>query len=115
MQWPAFRERVRAEFGDQLEHATPANVREFVARWHREQMPRPQGGRFLVDDQAWSWEESVRHFFNGMLDLPSQEAALRLWLFAMEMWYSIVGCDYQDTFADLLGIDPETGEDVTSG
>lgn len=107
MRWTAFRDLVREEFGENLENATPANVREFVARWYRQQMPPRREGRLLLGEETMGWEESVRHFLNGMLDLPPERAALLLWLFAMEMWYSIVACDYEETFLSLLGWEEE--------
>jgi len=81
-----FRKLVRREFGGDLRYMTPANVREFLDRVQPavDGTPRP-GERFLLDEKENSYEAIVRDFLGQVLEMPSDEAVIRLWLYSLEL------------------------------
>ena len=86
-----FRKRVRQEFGGDLRYMTPANVREFLDRVQ----PEVDGGlapasRFYLDEPEGTYEGIVRDFLRGVLDMPSDQAVIRLWLYSLELTISSV-------------------------
>ena len=97
-----FRKRVRATFGAQMQHATPANVREFLdtlARdhWREEKQAlsvTAQGRYVLPDERATSYEEVLRQFFSDVLDAPRDDALIQVWTLALELAYA--GLEEQD-------------------
>ena len=92
----------RQAFGENLEHATPSNVREFLddlqkRDWlsGKSERASSSGNGKILDLSAYagsagivSWESQMRRFFSKALDRSPDEAAAALWLFALEMAYS---------------------------
>ena len=77
---------VRSEFGTDLRHMTPANVREFLDRVHdRVDGPAGLGGRFYLNEPERTYEGIVRDFLQQSLEMPADQAVIRLWLYCLEM------------------------------
>src|SRR5262245_49501849 len=92
-----FRSRVRHQFGPNLEHMTPANVREFL-----DALQRPEGGaggRIHLDEAKTSYEAILRDFFRRTLESSPEEATISLWTLALELAYA----DLRDVVADQMG------------
>ncbi len=99
-------------FGNNLEHATPANVREFLDNLQTKDWRSGAGERAAstgdakildlshssVGAELESWETQMRRFFSRALERSPEEAAAALWLFALEMAYSGV----EEIHADAL-------------
>jgi hypothetical protein len=105
------RELVRQEFGERLERATPASVRDFLdrlqVRLHEES---GEGPPYLVEgeDTARSYEEIVSEFFSRVLDYDQEKAVVLLWLLAFEQHFSMMEEDYLQRSLMLFG-DGESG------
>jgi len=97
-----FREWVRAEFGPRMEHATPANVREFLDRAHAEIAPVERHRRIVIDEPATSYEEILRDFFSHVLEMPRDEAIIALWMLALEISFAGVHEQWADRFERLF-------------
>ena len=92
----------RQAFGENLEHATPSNVREFLDDLQKKGWRAGEGERiastgdgkvldlssYAASAEILSWESQMRRFFSRALDRSPDEAAAALWLFALEMAYS---------------------------
>ena len=96
-----FKQRVRAAFGPQMEHATPANVREFLdtlarERWREEKAARraaqvgPSEPPLVIPplEGPLSYEDILRQFFADALAAPHEEALIQLWLLALDLAYA---------------------------
>jgi hypothetical protein len=92
-----FRDLVHAEFGEDLEHMTPANVRDFLERLSREH--RPPGTRYQLNESKNSYEAILRDFFRQTLDVPPEQAVIPLWTLALELAYA----DLREVIADHIG------------
>jgi hypothetical protein len=113
------RERVRTEFGANLERLTPAGAREFLEdlyrELHRESDP---GGRVELNETAGSYEQVMGEFFAGTLDMPVEQAMVLLWLWAFEHHYLHLQEEYAERFLSLFEknvIELEDGSDDTEG
>ena len=111
-----FKQRVRDAFGPQMEHATPANVREFLdviarERWREEKAARraaypghPNPPVEIPREDAFSYEDILRRFFADALAAPHDEALIQLWLLALDLAYAGVeeqaGLEIGPLFAD---------------
>ena len=102
MRLEQFREWVRAEFGPRMEHATPANVREFLDRAHAEIAPVERHRRIVIDEPATSYEEILRDFFSHVLEMPRDEAIIALWMLALEISFAGVHEQWADRFERLF-------------
>jgi hypothetical protein len=82
-----FKTAVRREFGANLEHATPANVREFLDRM---QIDTRGGGRprIVLNESKTTYEAILRDFFDRVLDFPRDEALILLWTLAFELSFT---------------------------
>lgn len=102
-----FRRRVHEEFGPDLEHMTPANVREFLEKLQRE--GKPPGGRYALNESKNSYEAILRDFFRQTLDVPPEQAVIPLWTLALELAYA----DLREVIADHIGrlFGPGDGEE----
>lgn len=100
-----FRRLVQKEFGTGLRHMTPANVREFVDRVQNETDPpvRDARGRFQLDETERTYEGIVHDFLYNTLELPPEQAVIRLWLFSLELANATVNDLEADKFERLLG------------
>jgi hypothetical protein len=109
---PEFRRLVRKEFGANLQHITPANVREFL---DRVQSPTPsppvpgQSQRYLIEETEPTYEAILRDFLRQTLDMPSDQAVIRLWLYSLEMTVASVSEveaeKFRQLFAELASLD----------
>ncbi|MFN3648281.1 MAG: hypothetical protein ACK47B_01770 [Armatimonadota bacterium] len=81
-----FRQLVRAEFGGDLRYMTPANVRAFLDRVHDEvEAPPGPGERFYLNEPERTYEGILRDFLSQALEMPSDQAVIRLWLYCLEL------------------------------
>jgi hypothetical protein len=71
-----------------MEHATPANIREFLDRAQAEFSDKNGRHRFVIDEPATTYEEILRDFFSRVLDLPHDEAIISLWMLALELSFA---------------------------
>ena len=102
---------VREEFGERLERATPASVRDFLDRLQlRLQPDSGEGPPYVIegDEQARSYEEIIVVFFSQVLDYGPEQAAVMLWLLAFEQHFAIMEDDYAQRSRSLFG-EGETG------
>ncbi|MDR3711081.1 MAG: hypothetical protein P4L33_22490 [Capsulimonadaceae bacterium] len=114
MELSEFKLRAIQAFGPDFEHATPANVREFVDSvyrdlWNQEKAeaaatsgcPRPP----LDLDTCGApltYEGSVRQFFVRTLESPGENAILLLWLYSLDMAYAGIEQLHSDHFNRLF-------------
>ncbi|MCL5284092.1 MAG: hypothetical protein M1330_05240 [Armatimonadetes bacterium] len=87
MEIEEFRNAIRREFGPNLEHATPANVREFLDRLGEHSVRRIRG-RIELNESKSTYEEILKDFFDKVLDFPKDEAIILLWVLAFEWAFS---------------------------
>ena len=79
------------EFGGDLRHMTPANAREFLDRVSTEVEEIGHfGGRFFLNEPEGTYEGIVRDFLRQALEMPSDQAVIRLWLHCLEFVASSV-------------------------
>ena len=97
-----FRKLVKAEFGDGLKHATPANVREFLDRIETDILPERVSNRIVIDEPCNSYEEVIKDFFAQILELPPDEAVVALWTLALDLAFGAIESQYADRFASLF-------------
>lgn len=97
-----FRKLVKQEFGDNLKHATPANVREFLDRIENEVIADKVTNRIVIDEPCTSYEEVIKDFFSQMLELPPEEAMVGLWTLALDLAFYSIESQYADRFASLF-------------
>ncbi|MCX6343960.1 MAG: hypothetical protein NT018_02655 [Armatimonadetes bacterium] len=102
MKLAAFRKLVNAEFGARLEHATPANVREFLDQMDGDLLPDAISSRIILDEPCSSYEEVIRDFFAQILEMPSEEAIVALWTLSFYLAFSAIESQYADRFAPLF-------------
>lgn len=100
-----FRDAVRAEFGAQLEYATPEHMRRFLQRMNTRIAVYDTGRTTFAiphTENAKNYEQVVMDFFARVLDLPSDQAVVLLWIFASEMFFSRLGEQYAQELSSLL-------------
>ncbi len=97
------KERLFDEFGEKLEHATPANVRDFLDRMQLNVLGPQAKGRLLLEERASSYEEIIKDFFVRTLELPKDEAVVLLWLLAFDLAFSAIELQQADRFKSLFG------------
>lgn len=98
-----FRKRIKAEFGDDLRHATPANVRDFVVRMDTEMLDVKPGERIdITSSNVRSYEEAVKSFFAGVLEMPCEEALMKLYTVALDLAFSGIETDYAEKMASFF-------------
>lgn len=98
-----FRRLVRKEFGGDLRHMTPANVRDFLARVQPSvEGEYPQQGRVLLNESEGTYEAIVRDFLRQVLDMPPDQAVIRLWLYSLEMTVANLSEVEADRFRQLF-------------
>lgn len=93
---------VVSEFGAGLEHATPANVRDFLDRMQLGVISPGVKGRIVLDEHASSYEEIIKEFFIRVLELPKDEAVMMLWLLAFDLTFSAIELQHQDKLMSLF-------------
>ena len=98
-----FRKLVKSEFGDDLKHATPANVREFVDRLQQsDKIMERVPARIVIDEPCNSYEEVIKDFFSQILELPPDEAMVALWTLALDLAFATIESQYSERFASLF-------------
>ncbi|MCW5932731.1 MAG: hypothetical protein KIT45_00335 [Fimbriimonadia bacterium] len=107
MRLSEFRQLVEAEFGPNLENATPANVREFLERLQAENAEENRMPRYeMREEKAHTYEAIVKDFFARVLEMPEQEAVILLWMVAIELAFAAVEYQYSDQLDPLFqGLD----------
>jgi hypothetical protein len=98
-----FRDAVQREFGRNLEKATPANVRDFMDNYQEDLFQAPPRGRLELNETKTTYEEILKDFFARVLDRPSEEALIMLWLMAFEMSFFTIEQHVSDRFQALFG------------
>lgn len=98
-----FRRLVTKEFGDDLGHATPANVRDFLDRLQVDVLGSDLKGRIVLEEHASSYEEVLKDFFIKVLELPKDEALIMLWVLAFDFAFSAIELQQADKFKSLFG------------
>ncbi|MEP0766760.1 MAG: hypothetical protein HRF45_09510 [Fimbriimonadia bacterium] len=102
-----FRDKVFAEFGQDLGRATPANVVEFLAKLEQEEFGAANPGRLDLDEPTASYESIIKDFLARMLQLPESESVVPLWTFACQLAFAMVG-EYEE--GRLPRLDPPAGQ-----
>lgn len=109
-----FKRRARETFGQDLEHATPANVSEFVATLHQEMWKAERAETSARSGNPippieldhrhcpMTYEASVRQFFSRALDVPNEQALLLLWLYALDLAYAGIEQLHSDAMNKLF-------------
>jgi hypothetical protein len=103
-----FRQLVFREFGNDLDNATPANVREFLDRMNlgRFKAQQAHNPRVVLNDPGRNYEEIVKDTFAKILKLPAEEAVPLLWLIAFELSFSVIEYQYAEALERLFqGLD----------
>lgn len=98
-----FRKAVRHEFGANLEHATPANVREFLDKLHDDVFRGQFRGPIVINEPKTTYEEILRDFFARVLDFPKDDALIMLWTMAFDLSFSSLEIHLADRFGALFG------------
>ncbi len=80
-----FRSAVLHEFGNGLEKATPANVRQFLDRFQEGRFQSKPKGHIELNETKTTYEEILKDFFVKVLEKPSDEALILLWTLAFEL------------------------------
>jgi hypothetical protein len=97
-----FRKLVKAEFGDGLKHATPANVREFIDGLDTHAVLEKLPSRIVINEPCSSYEEVIKDFFAQVLELPPEEAIVALWTLALDLAFATIESQYNERFASLF-------------
>ena len=85
-----FKKAIRQEFGENLEHATPANVRGFLDRMQDDVFQGSLRGRIELNEPKTTYEEILKDFFSRVLDFPRDEALIMLWTMAFDLSFSAI-------------------------
>jgi len=85
-----FRKAIKQEFGANLEHATPANVRDFMDRLQEDVFQGSLRGRIELNEPKTTYEEILKDFFSRVLDFPKDEALIMLWTMAFDLSFSAI-------------------------
>lgn len=96
------RKIVIKEFGAGLEHATPANVREFLDRMELGVLAPGAKGPIVLDESASTYEEIIKDFFIRVLEMPRDEAITLLWLLAFDLSFSAIELQHEDKLKSLF-------------
>ncbi|HEY3331448.1 MAG TPA: hypothetical protein VGK19_15565 [Capsulimonadaceae bacterium] len=114
MEISEFKRRVRQAFGPNMEHATPANVREFIDGVQREMwrdersrlsektgIPRPPYDLSGPHDPV-TYEGALRSFFAAAIDEPDDQAFIALWMFTLDLAYNGIEEMQSDSLSRLF-------------
>lgn len=102
MQLDEFRKAIKREFGQNLEHATPANVRDFLDRHHQNVYEKRFRGRLELNEPKTTYEEILKDFFARVLDFPRDEALIMLWTMAFDLSFAALEHHLADQFDRLF-------------
>ena len=98
-----FRNLVLKEFGKNLSHATPGNVREFLDRMQFDALGPHLKGRIVLEERASTYEEIIKDFFAKALELPKDEAIVLLWLLAFDFAFAAIEIQQAEKLEPLFG------------
>jgi hypothetical protein len=98
-----FKRLLKDEFGENLNHATPENVRHFLDNMQFNVLGPELKGRIVLEEHASTYEEIVKDFFSKVLDLPKEEALMMLWLLSFDLVFSAIELQQADKFRSLFG------------
>lgn len=90
MRLQELRDLVKREFGPRLEFATPANVQEFVTNFYSGILTKREGRFDIVEEKATSYEEIVKEFLWDVLEHPTDERIVLLWLLTLELLFAVL-------------------------
>ena len=93
-----FRQRVREQFGPDMERATPENIRDFLDRMQQELDTVPPSGVYEIAETETSYEAILRTFFSEILEAPRDQALIQLWLLGLELAFA----DLRDTIEEEI-------------
>ena len=106
-----FRQAVQQEFGQNLEKATPANVRDFLDKFQddmfQETMREATRARIELNESKTTYEEILKDFFARVLERPSDEALIMLWTLAFEMCFFTIEQHAAERLQSLFGEFPD--------
>lgn len=85
-----FRDLVKIKFGNKLEYATPGNIQEFLASFYSERIGKRAGRFDITEEKASSYEEMVKEFLMSVLENPTDEAIVLLWLLTLELLFAVI-------------------------
>ena len=105
-----FRRLVQKEFGSDLRCMTPANVREFLDRVQPQvEAACSSRGVVVLNEPECTYEGIVRDFLKQVLEMPAEQAVIRLWLYSLELTIAHVSEleaeRFQKLFAQLISAD----------
>jgi hypothetical protein len=103
-----FKRLVLGEFGENLENATPANVREFLATLDLENLRAVQRGALVLEEQTATFEEATKAYFRSVLDMPPERGVVRLWALAFELSFAVIETHDGERLSRLFE-DPDAG------
>ncbi len=98
-----FRRAIKREFGNNLENATPANVRDFLDRMHQDVFHGTLRAPIVINEPKTTYEEILKDFFARVLDFPKDEALVMLWTMAFDLSFSALEHHLADRFESLFG------------
>ena len=98
-----FRKAIRREFGPNLEHATPTNVRSFLDELSQREFEPGLRKRIVLNEPKTTYEEILKDFFSRVLDFPSDEAVILLWTMAFELSFEVLKHHLAESFSTLFG------------
>lgn len=98
-----FRLIVNQEFGRNLEKATPANVRDFLDNYQDDLFQTGSRDRIELNETKNTYEEILKDFFARVLDRPTDDALIMLWLMAFEMSFYTIEQHLSERLQSLFG------------
>ncbi len=98
-----FRARVFQTFGADLEKATPANVRDFMECYQEEELSGSTKHLFELNESKTTYEEILKDFFARVLERPSEDALILLWLMSFEMSFYAIEQQLSERLQSLFG------------
>ena len=98
-----FRAAALREFGPGLEKATPANVRDFLARYQEDHFTQTPRDPIELNEPKTTYEEILKDFFARALFNPSEEAFIMLWTLAFEMSFFSIEQHAAERLQSLFG------------
>lgn len=97
-----FKTAIQKEFGAHLEHATPANVREFLDRFQEDVFSGEFRAPIELNESKTTYEEILRDFFARVLDFPRDQALIMLWTMAFDLSFSSLELHLADRLEPLF-------------
>jgi hypothetical protein len=97
-----FRSSIKQEFGNNLENATPANVREFMDRLQEDVFHGTLRAPIELNEPKITYEEILKDFFARVLDFPKDQALIMLWTMAFDLSFSALEHHLADRFEALF-------------